>query len=78
MEVVCPICNGLQSMVISCPGCHTLMVDGGILEDYFGPYSPYSEHADDEGSSLGEQCVHLLYCPQCHYDTRIAWELIHI
>lgn len=78
MEVVCPICNGLQSMVISCPSCHTLMADGGILEDYFGPYSPYSDNASNERGSMGEQCVHLLYCPQCHYDTRIAWELILI
>ncbi|HAK73210.1 MAG TPA: hypothetical protein DCP36_05785 [Sporomusaceae bacterium] len=76
MEVVCPICNALQSILISCPSCTGRMEDGGILEDYYGPYSPYMDWPALQQTSSEGQCVHLLYCPACHYDTRVAWELI--
>jgi rubrerythrin len=58
-----------------CPVCGHSLLDGGNLQDFFGPYSPYEEmnsygdlaQANEEG-----QCVHLIYCPQCGYDHREA------
>jgi hypothetical protein len=78
LEKVCPICNGLQSIFIACPCCESLMADGGVLENYYGPYSPYMDWSGLQQNSSEGQCVHLLYCPACHYDTRVAWELILI
>jgi hypothetical protein len=54
------------------------MADGGVLENYYGPYSPYMDWSGLQQNSSEGQCVHLLYCPACHYDTRVAWELILI
>ncbi|MCX7780990.1 MAG: hypothetical protein N2491_08795 [Negativicutes bacterium] len=74
MELVCPICNALKEITTICPLCGQTMADGGTLENYFGPYSPYME---EEGinRAAASHCVHLLYCPHCHFDMRAAWEL---
>ena len=69
MDKLCPICNGLQGLGKQCPNCNRLLVDGGKLQNYVGPYSPYME------SRIGEQCVHLLYCTDCGYDIRVAFDL---
>ncbi|MGI6066107.1 MAG: hypothetical protein ACOYI2_06400 [Bacillota bacterium] len=58
----CPLCNGVDSPGI-CPNCGVLMEDLGVLENFFGPYDPYEDESD--GS-----CVHLICCPNCHYDFR--------
>jgi len=75
MDKVCPICNGMAQINVKCPCCGQDMQDGGAVEDYLGPYSPYfrSEMAEDVEKS---HCVHLLTCPHCGYDTRSAWALI--
>jgi len=52
------------------------MIDGGALEDYFGPYSPYMDHELLESSD--RFCTHLLYCPECHHDVRINLEMVNI
>lgn len=77
MDKVCPICNGLQTLNVHCPRCGHLMADGGAVEDYLGPYSPYfrSQMLDEIDSS---HCVHLLTCPYCEYDTRSAWAMISV
>jgi hypothetical protein len=77
MEKVCPICNALTTITAKCPQCGWQLADGGALKNFFGPYSPYIDAA-----SLPEdtdtQCVHLLYCPECGYDVRAAWELVDV
>ena len=79
MEKICPICNALEEINQKCPFCGSEMIDGGVLQNYVGPYSPYME-ADtiplNINSSKG--CTHLIYCPNCNFDTRSAWELVII
>jgi len=80
MEKVCPICNALQSINSHCPNCGHEMLDGGALENYFGPYSPYMDRdmLNAPFELFDDHCVHLLYCPNCHYDVRVAWRLVDI
>lgn len=76
MARVCPICNALVTIDPLCPVCGSRMADGGALENYWGPYSPYMDAETLQNGRPDSQCVHLLYCPYCHYDYRAAWELV--
>ncbi|MDT8900506.1 hypothetical protein [Anaeroselena agilis] len=78
MEKVCPVCNGLVAVAENCPRCGRRLVDGGALENYFGPYSPYMDVASFQQGAPDVHCVHLLYCPACGYDVRAAWDLVAI
>lgn len=76
MEKVCPLCNALTTVQAECPRCGGPLADGGAIENYFGPYSPYMDVSSwPEG---GPGCVHLLYCPHCGYDLRRVWSLVAI
>ncbi len=76
MEKICPLCNGLQIAISSCPRCGQLLADGGALADYWGPYSPYMDSATlQKVTAANTHCIHLLYCPECHYDVRASWKL---
>ena len=71
---VCPLCNNLKVIAEPCPKCGTLMQDAGMLENFFGPYSPYlDEGILDQADGVGPgECVHLLSCPRCGFDKRIV------
>lgn len=73
MEQICPLCNGLKSIHQYCPVCGQTLADGGSLQDFYGPYSPYIEQNAYGDLAMTEYhgiCVHLLYCPACGYDRR--------
>jgi hypothetical protein len=78
MDKICPICNGLQEPQLKCRYCGRKLMDGGALENYFGPYSPYMDTDSLQNYLPDTQCVHLLYCPHCQVDIRAAWELVEI
>jgi len=78
VEKVCPVCNALIAVKASCPRCGRQMADGGALENFFGPYSPYMDVYSLQKGAPDTQCVHLLYCPECGYDVRSAWELVTV
>lgn len=70
---VCPLCNGLIQVTLTCPRCNATLLDTGALTNYFDPYSPYLDENilnQNDGVSKNE-CVHLFTCPQCHHDYRI-------
>lgn len=75
-DLDCPLCNGIQEVREACPACGHFLQDGGPLQDYFGPYSPYEEVEYElkglEPGVLEEQCLHLLYCPHCGWDRRVG------
>lgn len=77
MEKVCPLCNAMEAVGESCPCCGQLLIDGGSLNNYLGPYSPYMETETLPFKSEG-YCVHLLYCPECDYDARVVRTLVSI
>lgn len=78
MTKVCPVCNSLTTVTASCPRCGGGLTDGGALENYFGPYSPYMDVDSLQQGAPDTQCVHLLYCPACGYDVRAAWDLVAV
>lgn len=75
METICPLCNGLQKVTLACPFCGTTLLDGGNIESFFGPYAPYAVNVQ---VSSENSCVHLLFCPHCHYDSRQAYQMVVI
>jgi hypothetical protein len=76
VEKICPLCNGMAAIEGNCPLCDSQLVDGGAVENYFGPYSPYMDVNSLRGPGADRRCVHLLYCPACGYDERRAWNLV--
>lgn len=73
----CPLCNGLSSIKMICPNCKTKMQDGGKLENYYEPYSPYlpEELLNQIDGVSPDKCIHLFYCPHCGYDHRYVTKL---
>ena len=78
MEKVCPLCNALQQITVKCRHCGARLVNAGKIEDFRGPYSPYTSAGILQDVKSATQCVHLFYCPNCGYDERIACELVNI
>lgn len=68
---ICPICNGFQSLVLSCQKCSFQLVDEGKMSDFYDDYSPYMEidlMKLEDGypeNFATEKCVHLLRCSSC-------------
>lgn len=77
MPMMCPVCNGLYHLNLTC-SCGAPLVDRGRLEDYAGPYSPYQGFREDlfpcQGGFEDEitGCVHLLSCRRCKRDERVT------
>jgi Zn-finger nucleic acid-binding protein len=71
LERACPLCNAMEDVKGNCPRCNVNWADGGAVNDYVGPYSPYETQLI-AGYNTSDYCVHLLYCPICGYDTRVA------
>ncbi|NLZ38632.1 MAG: hypothetical protein GX893_03380 [Firmicutes bacterium] len=59
---ICPYCNGLYELKISCPNCGSCLEDCGALQEMLGPYAPYEENSLLMGNDF---CIHQLYCHQC-------------
>lgn len=69
MNKGCPLCNGLIDIYEFCPDCGGKMEDGGAIDEYLDPYSPYIEITNKE--QFGDnKCLHLIYCPCCGRDKR--------
>lgn len=71
---VCMLCNSLASVEKRCPKCGRLLVDAGLLQDYYDNYSAYLAqdiYEDGYRCSNALFCVHLFACPQCHYDVAL-------
>lgn len=67
---VCPLCNGIRSLDRTCSRCGGPLTDGGRLDDYLGPYSPYRPIDDLKLTNgypdLAEHtCIHTVYCGKC-------------
>lgn len=69
---ICPLCNGLVQTHFFCPSCDAELMDTGLLENYWGPYSPYlDEIILDQIDGVGpHECIHLFKCPSCGYDKK--------
>lgn len=73
----CPVCNGIQSLHISCSSCNGAIVDCGRSSDLTGPYAPYEQIEvepliSDVQVQESSSCKHLLYCSTCKQTTEIS------
>ncbi|NLC76061.1 MAG: hypothetical protein GX750_00330 [Clostridia bacterium] len=72
MATVCPLCNGLTVLTAPCPRCQEPVEDGGQMEGYDDPYSPYEDDllvpAPNAGEDPQKWCWHLVYCRQCGWE----------
>ncbi|MFC0561763.1 hypothetical protein [Halalkalibacter alkalisediminis] len=68
---MCPICNGLNSLQLTCDICQKEQIDYGRVMDYYGKYEAYmpidlnkmnNGIANDERDEL---CPHYIICSQC-------------
>lgn len=77
MDLICPVCNGLKDIYLQCSTCLQDMEEGGSLQQFFDPYSPYlsQELMDLEGIS-DKVCIHLLFCYNCGIDKRVSVDKI--
>ncbi|UOF89778.1 hypothetical protein LSG31_18165 [Fodinisporobacter ferrooxydans] len=73
MDVICPICNGLQTLETTCPRCLEQLQNMGPVIDWLGPYAPYENDwiLKVKGNMENAVCVHLFSCGRCGYDIRI-------
>lgn len=76
---VCMLCNGLTSIEKNCPQCGAIMVDAGLIQDYYDNYSAYlgqDVYEDGYRCHGGFCCVHLFTCPRCHYDVSLGFKRV--
>lgn len=72
-ETICPLCNGLESITMTCPQCGNMLEDYGPVSYLVYSYSPYylslEEMKRDDGwiDQITDQCPHQFFCPNCNY-----------
>lgn len=71
---MCPLCNGIHSLTLTCETCNIILEDKGRLMDYFDDYSAYLEidgmklFDGIENDAKENQCPHVFYCSNCHIE----------
>lgn len=80
MKRVCPLCNGLYEIEISCPNCGRDMSDNGPVVNYLDNYSPYllDDISHTEDGAAEDECTHLFCCPSCGKDKRVGIRRVEI
>lgn len=80
--MICPLCNALGSVQISCPACGSVAEDEGRWNDWTGPYSPYEPYLLQSVAHQAEMeptvCAHAIHCASCQQLSRVAIALWHI
>ncbi len=78
MELICPLCNGLQEYDIECKNCNGKMHDRGRIAEYYDDYSSYLDMSITEkiDGVPYDKCVHLFSCANCNDDKRITIDKI--
>ncbi|WP_425447085.1 hypothetical protein [Dethiothermospora halolimnae] len=73
MELLCPVCNGLEEPQIVCKVCNSAMEDKGPLVDYLDDYSPYlsNDITQQVDGVAHDKCVHIYKCQNCGKDKRV-------
>lgn len=61
MEKVCPLCNSLTNIEITCPNCGQIMKDSGRVQEFRDSYAP-----EDELEYENDDCRHVFQCINCH------------
>lgn len=80
MDLVCPLCNGIDKIQKKCPKCGGKMSDEGPVVNYMDDYSPYLSNDITQlvDGAAHDKCTHLIKCVDCNYDKRIEIERVKI
>ncbi|WP_062050562.1 hypothetical protein [Bacillus sp. JCM 19034] len=68
---MCPVCNGLNELKVTCNHCHSELIDYGRMMDYgekYDAYMPIELQKLDNGikyDQRDEKCIHYVVCPNC-------------
>jgi len=78
--LICPVCNALSPLEISCPNCGSATEDEGRASDWSGPYSPYEPELVSFGEPPAERstCQHVVRCVGCQHEFPVeivAWHV---
>jgi len=78
--LICPICNALSPLEISCPNCGSAAEDEGRWGDWSGPYSPYEPELVSREAFAAEEsgCQHSVRCPGCQFSFLVEIAAWHI
>lgn len=60
MEKICPLCNKIKDVNITCKSCGSSMTNMGRVQDYSDPYGP-----QDPINDADTYCIHLFKCESC-------------
>jgi hypothetical protein len=67
--MICPVCNALSLLAVSCPQCGAAAEDEGRWSDWSGPYAPYVPNLSSEADVIDAEadliCRHAVRCAQC-------------
>lgn len=79
MDMICPVCNGLEELEMNCEKCGGKMIDRGRIAEYYDNYSSYLEMSITEkiDGVPWDKCVHLYACTSCNDDKRITIDKIY-
>jgi len=72
--LICPVCNALSPLEVSCPDCGSAAEDEGRSDDWSGPYSPYEPELVALGENVAPEasfCRHDVRCSACHRAFRV-------
>ncbi len=80
MDLVCPLCNGINEMNMNCPKCSARMKDDGPIVNYLDDYSPYLSNDITQlvDGVPHDQCIHLFSCEECEYDERVKVDRVRM
>lgn len=80
MDMVCPLCNGIQEILDECEYCNGKMVDEGPLVNYLDEYSPYLSNDITQlvDGAPHDKCMHLFKCSECEFDKRVEIQRVRI
>ncbi|WP_227937882.1 hypothetical protein [Alkalihalobacillus deserti] len=68
---MCPICNGMNSLGLTCDTCQQELIDYGKVMDYYGDYEAYmpidlNKYSNGILNDLKDElCPHYIICNKC-------------
>lgn len=79
--MICPVCNALTSLEISCPKCGSAAEDEGRWSDWSGPYAPYEPTLITTLESVATDdsiCQHTVRCIHCDIQFTVEITAWHV
>lgn len=73
MGKICPVCNKINDIILSCEQCGGTMENLGRVQDFSDPYGPQQPINDADN-----YCIHLFKCNNCENRKKIEISKVDI